>query len=137
MTTATDTLTATGRGMGYINDLTLAFHVKDLKASLAWYRDVLGFKLIYHMEDIAWCELSTGVGGVNVGLSQVESPKTGGPTPTFGVSDIDHARKQLEDRGVKFDGPTQEIPNMVKLATFFDPDGNAIMFSQALGNMGG
>jgi hypothetical protein len=37
---------------------------------------------------------------------------------------------------VKFDGPTQEIPGMVKLATFFDPDGNAMMFFQDLQTQG-
>ena len=30
----------------------------------------------------------------NVGLSQVEDPKIGGPTCTFGVKDIEHARGQ-------------------------------------------
>jgi hypothetical protein len=33
---------------------------------------------------------------------------------------------------VRFDGPTIELPGMVKLATFFDPDGNPMMFYQDL-----
>ena len=81
---------------------------------------------------MGWCELSTSVDGVNVGLSQVESLKPGGPTPTFGVTDIDQARSQLEGKGVRFDGDTIDIPQMVKLATFFDPDGNSLMFFQSL-----
>ena len=92
-------------------------------------------QVLYELDEMAWCELSTGVDKVNVGLSQVESTTRGGPTPTFGVRDIDHARGLLESKGVKFDGPTQEIPEMVKLATFYDPDGNSLMLFQALGQM--
>ena len=45
---------------------------------------------------------------------------------------IGQARRQLESKGVKFDGETIEIPEMVTLATFFDPDGNSLMFFQTL-----
>ena len=64
-----------------------------------------------------------------------KDPKIGGQTPTFGVSDIERARKILEDRGAKFDGDTIEIPDMVKLATFYDPDGNPLMRFQSLSDM--
>ena len=132
MSTSTKPLTEAGQRLGYNGGLTIAFQVKDLARSLAWYRDVLGFKVAYHIEEIGWCELTTGVERVQIGLSQVEDPNPGGPTPTFGVHDIDEARRQLEQHGVRFDGPTREIPGMVKLATFFDPDENTLMFSQAL-----
>ena len=33
---------------------------------------------------------------------------------------------------VKFDGETQTVPGMVKLATFFDPDGNKLMLYEDL-----
>lgn len=58
--------------------------------------------------------------------------EAGGPTPTWGVKDVDAARKQLEGRGVKFDGDTLTFPGMVKLATFSDPDGEANMLYQSL-----
>ena len=50
----------------------------------------------------------------------------------FGVTDIDAARTEMEGKAVRFDGETQVIPGMVKLATFFDPDGNSYMLSQSL-----
>ncbi len=116
--------------LNYDGGLTVAFQVSDLATSLPWYRDVLGFELKYEMKEMGWCELGTEVKGVNVGLSQVESPKVGGPVPTFGVTDIESARAELESKEVRFDGETQVIEGMVKLAGFFDPDGNVLMLYQ-------
>ncbi len=117
----------------YVGDITFATQVKDRKRSMAWYQDVLGFTLLYEVEEIGWCELATGTTGVAIGLSEVESPKTGaGPVPTFGVKDLDATRKAMEAKDVRFDGDTQVFPGMVKLATFFDPDGNAFMLSESL-----
>jgi catechol 2,3-dioxygenase-like lactoylglutathione lyase family enzyme len=121
--------------LNFDGGLTISFDSADMKRSIAWYQDVLGFKLLYQVEEIGWCELSTEVAGgrVNVGFSQVEKPRVGaGPVPTFGVKDIAKARAQLEAKKVKFDGPTKEYPGMVKLATFFDPDGHALMLFQDL-----
>ena len=121
--------------LGYDGGLTISMQTKDRKKSMAWYQEVLGFKLLYEVEQIGWCELQTEVAGgrVNIGLSQNESSGTGaGPVPTFGVKDIDAARKLLEGKSVRFDGKTREYPGMVKLATFFDPDGNALMLFEDL-----
>jgi predicted enzyme related to lactoylglutathione lyase len=119
--------------LNYDGGLTISFQVKDHAVSIKWYQEALGFTLLYQVPEIGWCELATETKGVNVGLSQVEKPKTGaGPVPTFGVKDIDKARSLLETKKVRFDGPTQEIEGMVKLATFFDPDGNALMLFQDL-----
>ncbi len=131
-TTATETLTEAGKSIGYEGGLTISLPVKDLAKSIEFYENVVGFKIQYRLDDMGWCELTTSVPQVNIGLSQVESPNPGGQTPTFGVADIDRARKVLEGRGVKFDGDTMEIPDMVKLATFFDPDGNPIKLYQDL-----
>ncbi|MEM7309996.1 MAG: VOC family protein [Planctomycetota bacterium] len=120
--------------LDYDGGLTCAMGVSDLDRSITWYQDVLGFKLSYKMEEMAWCELESPVARVNVGLSQVEGLQVeGGATLTFGVKDVDHARASLEDLDVRFDGETQVIPGMVKLATFFDPDGNKLMLYQDLG----
>ncbi len=118
----------------YDGGLTCAMGVKSLDVSIPWYRDVLGFALGYRLEDMAWCELSTGVARVSVGLSEVEEPGgKGGATLTFGVTDIDAAKAALDTAGVRQDGPIQDIPGMVRLLTFYDPDDNALMFYQDLG----
>ena len=38
----------------------------------------------------------------------------------------------LEAEEVRFDGPTETIEGMVSTATFYDPDGNALMLAQDL-----
>lgn len=122
-----------GTSLNYDGGLTCALGVKDMKASIQWYQDVLEFKLLYQMDDMGWCELASPVASVNVGLGQEENPQVkGGATLTFGVVDIDEARSQLEARKVRFDGPTRTIEGMVKLATFYDPDGNTFMLYQSL-----
>jgi len=119
--------------LGYNGGLTCALDVADMEKSLAWYQDVLGFKMLYKMDEMGWCELATNIDRVNIGLSQVEDAGgKGGATLTFGVNDIDTARKELEGKNVRFDGPTRTIEGMVKLATFFDPDNNALMLYQEL-----
>jgi predicted enzyme related to lactoylglutathione lyase len=117
----------------YAGDVTLSFQVRDRKAAQAWYAARLGFELLYDAPDIAWCEMRTPLPGVTVGFGDAEAVKQGGGvTPVFGVTDIAAARAALEAEGVRFDGETQHIEGMVKLATFFDPDGNAWMLAQSL-----
>lgn len=113
--------------------LTCALGVTDLKKSLTWYTEVLGFEVLYQMDEMGWCELSTPVTRVTIGLSQVERLEgKGGATLTFGVKDIEAARKQLEASAVRFDGDIETIPEMVRYATFYDPDGNTLMLYQDL-----
>lgn len=120
-------------GMGYDGGLTCSMGVTSLDTSIAWYQDVLGFTLLYRMDEIAWCELSTGVEKVNVGLGvREEAGGKGGATLTFGVTDIEAAKAELDRHGVRQDGPIQDIPGMVRLLTFYDPDDNALMFYQDL-----
>jgi catechol 2,3-dioxygenase-like lactoylglutathione lyase family enzyme len=117
----------------YDGGLTCALNVTDLERSIRWYQDILGFKLLYRVEELGWCELATETPRVNVGLSQVEMVETGGgATLTFGVVDIDASRRLLEAKDVRFDGPTRTYEGMVRLATFYDPDQNALMLYQNL-----
>jgi CreA protein len=112
--------------------------VRDFDRSAAWYQANLGFELLYKAEAIGWGELKTPVENVTLGLSESEKVDVkGGPTLTFSVKDITRARAALEARGVRFDGETLTIPDLVKLATFYDLDGHKFMLSQSLGGGAG
>ena len=117
----------------YAGDVTLAIQVSDIDKSIQWYQDVLGLSLLYKVDEIGWCEMATKTKGLQIGLSQVEGAKgSAGCVPTFGIVDIEAARSFLESKDVRFDGPTNEIEGLVKLATFFDPDNNPFMLAQSL-----
>jgi catechol 2,3-dioxygenase-like lactoylglutathione lyase family enzyme len=114
-------------------NIVISVNVSDLDRSIAWWGEMLGFEPSYVMKEYGWCELTTSIEGVGLGLGQVEDLNvSGGVTPTFGVSDIEAAREHMESRGVKFDGDTHEIEGQVKLCTFYDPDGNPFMLAEVL-----
>ena len=114
------------------NTITLALSVRDRHASADWYAEKLGFELLYHMDEAGWSELATRTEGVTLGLGEQSEPTPGNTVPVFGVADIAGARSALEGVGVKFDGATETIEGMVSTATFYDPDGNALMLAQDL-----
>lgn len=116
--------------LAFNGQVTLSVGVRDRKAAAAWYAEHLGFEMLYDREDIAWCEMSTPVPGLCVGFADREEPQIGGPVPVLGVDDLSRARTRLESAGVRFDGPNIEHDGLVKLATFYDPDGHAWMLSE-------
>lgn len=117
----------------FVNEMTASMGVTDLDRSIAWYEQVLRFTLLYKVEDIGWCELASHIPGIHVGLSQNQTvPQGGGATNVWSVADIDAAKAHLDAHGVRQDGDIQTVPELVRLLTFFDPDGNAMMFAQSL-----
>ena len=120
--------------LGFTGKLVCSVSVKDHKASAEWYVGTLGCGVVFENADAGMSYLSTPVENVWLDLSQVENPDVRGPALVWGVKSVDSARAELEVKGVRFDGPNREFGGMVKLATFFDPDGNTLMFYESLGS---
>lgn len=114
------------------NTITIALSVKDRHTSAKWYGDILGFELMYHADEAGWSEVATNTPGVTIGMGEHTEPAPGNCVPVFGIGDLDSARLKLEDAQVKFDGETDVVEGMVKTATFYDPDGNALMLAEDL-----
>ena len=112
--------------------ITISLSVNDRHASAQWYEKMLGFDTIYHADEAGWSELQTNTAGVTIGLGEHTRPAPGNCVPVFGVADLDTARQKLEQAKVRFDGDTDVVEGMVKTATFYDPDGNAIMLAEDL-----
>lgn len=112
--------------------ITIALSVRDRHASAAWYGAMLGFETMFHADDAGWSELQTKTEGVTIGLGEHTEPVPGNSVPVFGIADLDAARQKLEQAGVRFDGDTIVVEGMVKTATFYDPDGNALMLAEDL-----
>lgn len=119
--------------LGFKPEVTCAIEVSDFARAKRWYQEVLGFQQIYSIDDIGWCEMTTHIPGVSVGVSQVETTHPGpGVVLTWSVTDIEVTRRALEAQDVRFDGPTRVIEGLVKLASFYDPDGNVFMLAESL-----
>lgn len=112
--------------------ITFALSVRDRHASADWYARTLGFELLYHADEAGWSELATFTAGVTLGLGEQGEPSPGNAVPVFGTPDIAATRQAMEDAGVRFDGETIEVEGMVRTATFYDPDNNALMLAQDL-----
>lgn len=113
-------------------NITIAFSVSNRKVTAAWYEEHLGFKEVFSVDEAGWTEVATNTPGVTIGLGDAEEVKASNTTPVFGVASCDEARVALEQAGITFDGDTMEVPEMVKLATFFDPDGHPLMIAEDL-----
>jgi catechol 2,3-dioxygenase-like lactoylglutathione lyase family enzyme len=102
--------------LDYVGELHCDLRVQGLDAAVDWYRDILGFEVIHHLQEVGWAELRSPVAGVRVGLTEVERMPTpgGGAVLTFGVENVDAARTQLEARGVRFDGETGQVDGWVR-----------------------
>jgi len=119
--------------IAYTAEIMPAFHVKDLAKAQRWYAEVLGFEVVYELAEQGWCELATPSEDAKLGLSQ--NPATRGSCEgvvSCGVQDMAAAKAQLVQHAVALEGDVVEIPGVVKLLYFRDPDANQLMFFQAL-----
>lgn len=99
--------------------------VSDLDRSIEFYTETLGMELESRIDAFRWAKVRTSVPGLSLGLGQEDEVEGSGTVSVnLAVADADGVRAQLEARGVEFQGATIEIPGVVRLADFTDPDGN-------------
>lgn len=105
-------------------------YVRDPMKSLAFYRDLLGMKVIEASPH--WAELDGG--GAHVALHPHDAiPEKREPTSpwvVFSVEDVRGAYETLVAKGAKFMGPPKQVCGDEKTvglsADLLDPDGNQI-----------
>lgn len=105
------------------------YQVSDLESAKKFYEETMGLKKVFEMA--GWVEFSHTEGGTAIGLSANGSGQAGA-TVVLRVDDIDSAREQLSSQGVEFTGEVEEIPGVVRIATFRDPSGNQLQLAQPL-----
>lgn len=104
----------------------IAITVQDLEAATAFYRDVLGIKLLFEVPGMSFFDL----GGVRLMIALPEREEFDHPASIlyYRVDDIEAAHRVLLSRGVTFErGP--ELVHKAEdhdlwLAFFRDMDGN-------------
>jgi predicted enzyme related to lactoylglutathione lyase len=126
----------TGSTLSPISGGTASIYVSKMDRAIEFYTTALGLKLRIRMgED--WAEIEAGSGLV-LGLHPARPPATPAPG-TVGAINVELAVTQpletviarLRARGVRLDELIMEYEN-VRLATLYDPDGNAILLAQQL-----
>ena len=116
------TLSLSGR-----NVIQAAVTVGDLDRATEFYRQTLGLPLLFQTNGMSFFEL--GNMRLLVGCNGDEQPSRG-TVIYFEAPDLDVLRRALELKGVWFEGPTEVLQRTasheLKLASFRDPDGNAL-----------
>ncbi len=103
--------------------------VRNLEASLAFYTGVLGFRVVHRLEP----EIVHLAGpGIMLALRPIGNASSAeSPAIHIGlfVTDLDEARRSLEEKGVAFLGEPVDA-RIAKVAFFNDPDGNSFYLCQ-------
>jgi catechol 2,3-dioxygenase-like lactoylglutathione lyase family enzyme len=124
---------ASVEGFEYDGSTINSVRVTDMKRSKAWYTDVLGANVYYELAEQGWCEMTSPCANAIIGLNLVPDSKPAAVNAmSFGVKDMAKAKAWLVKKSVKLEGDVIEIPTVVKLLYFTDPDGNRLMFYQPL-----
>ncbi|TNE79933.1 MAG: VOC family protein [Bacteroidetes bacterium] len=113
--------------MPNIQSAAITIMVSDMDKSIAFYAEVLGFKVKSRYGN-HWADLE--IPGLHIGLHPTDKPIAKGENMQIGlkVSDLDETVKELETKGIQF---TFNPDDQVNIATFQDPDGNTLYFIKA------
>ena len=96
-------------------------YVRDTQASIKFYRDTLGFKVVETFPDGALLN----AGGILIGIHREEADRRSQPGGTSIILHTKHIEKSFEmlrQRGVESLGKIEHEP-YGRIATFKDPDG--------------
>ena len=107
--------------------------VKDRKRAFAFYRDLIGLKVIPSMvdnENIAWLQAADGT---MVHIVELTGVRMAAPHTAYEVDDFDQALKAVQAAGYKVDGPGERHGGQ-RYFFVLDPDGNRVEFVTAGGN---
>jgi len=114
-----------------IREANVTLMVGDMEKAIGFYTDVLGLKLkAKYGDSFAQVEAPGVVIALHPATEKGPIPERSGTISIgFAVGNLDSARAELERRGVKFSGTTDDV--QVRLAFFTDPDGNPLYLSQS------
>jgi predicted enzyme related to lactoylglutathione lyase len=107
------------------------FNVTDFARAKAFYKDVLGLKLLTEFGE-GWAEFDTGTLALAIGVQGAKAlaaGEKGNVSVALAVDDVKAAVEHLKGRGVKIIQETQDFPPCF-MAAIADPDGNEIYLHQ-------
>jgi catechol 2,3-dioxygenase-like lactoylglutathione lyase family enzyme len=116
----------------------IAITVRDLKQATAFYRDILGIKLLFEVPNMSFFDC----GGLRLMVTTAEKPEFDHPASIlyFRVPDIHAAYETLVARGVRFEDKPHflaRMPDHELWLTFFrDMDNNLFALMSEVRNTG-
>jgi catechol 2,3-dioxygenase-like lactoylglutathione lyase family enzyme len=114
------------RPRGLIRKALPRFPVSDVAAAVAYYRDVLGFKINYQQQDLGVMDRDE----VTVLLNPRDAKHLGIGSSYFYVANADALYAELKAKGAKIDGEPVSHPWGLRDFGVIDPDGNELWFGQ-------
>lgn len=123
-------------------DLTVSLTAKDLQASVAWYRDVIGFTVAYPIErEGKLVAVSMRAGSVRLILNQDdggrgwERVKGEGFSLSFTTPEsVDDIAGRIKARGWTLDSEPEDKPWGARMFRLRDPDGYKLSISSQWGS---
>ena len=121
--------------------LSASLTVRDLRASIAWYRDVVGFTVDREMvRDGVLRAVALRAGAVRILLNQDDGAKGFDRTTGLGFSlnvytrqSVDVLADRIRSHGGTLDSEPADMPWGARVFRVRDPDGYALAFSRPLG----
>jgi methylmalonyl-CoA/ethylmalonyl-CoA epimerase len=120
-------VTASAFGLSRIAQIAVVVH--DLPRAVAFYRDVLGMRLLFEAPpNLAFFDCA----GVRLMLDVPEQPEFDHPASIiyYAVPEIQSAARELKQRGVLFEAEPHVVARLphadVWMGFFRDPDGNPL-----------
>ncbi len=112
----------------------IGFHysVSNLQRTIEFYTEKLGFKVLDYDENMRQARLHTNARDCLIGFAEQQPVVPGSACITFEVENIEQAVQLFEQKGITFEGEIIEVPGLVKLAAFSDPDGYKLMLYAAV-----
>lgn len=113
----------------------VAYNVSDLERAKKFYGETLGLPVALALNEAGWVEYGRPHQahlGINLWRGPDPMPPTsGGGHATLTCDDVRGTIERLRAKGIRCD-EVQEIPGMVILGNFYDPDGNLIQLAETL-----
>jgi predicted enzyme related to lactoylglutathione lyase len=109
------------------------YPIRDWEAAKRFYGETLGLKQTQVSDEQGWAAYAVAGGPPFFLVRKPERAGVpGGAVITFEVDDLAATREQLLRADVRIDGATQE-GTVFRVITAYDPDGNMVEISQAVG----
>jgi catechol 2,3-dioxygenase-like lactoylglutathione lyase family enzyme len=106
----------------------VALSTRDLARAIAFYRDVLGLKLMFEVSGMAFFD--AGGTRIMIGAAHFTGPLQNNTYVYFDAGDWDATEATLTARGLKFERDAEVVQREGSkehaLRFFKDPDGNAL-----------